>query len=108
MNQITADILASPAATAGLRPLIVDLDGTLLKTDLLVESFLALLARDPLAALGAVAALRGGRAALKARLADLSVLDLHSMPVDPAVAAVIARHREQGGRVYVASASDVR
>ena len=41
-----------------VRPLVVDLDGTLLKTDLLVESFLHLLARDPYSAIAGLAALR--------------------------------------------------
>ncbi len=102
--------MKKPGARAepGVRPLVVDLDGTLLKTDLLVESFLHLLARKPLSALKALGALGQGKAALKAKLADEAVLDLHLMPVDPAIAALIAERRKAGGDVILASASDER
>src|SRR5690348_8593964 len=52
-----------PAAAAAPPPLVVDLDGTLLKSDSLVEAFVALLGTRPLRALSALAALRHGKAA---------------------------------------------
>lgn len=91
-----------------LRPLVVDLDGTLLKTDLLVESFLHLLARHPGKALGALFALARGKAALKAKLAEQALLDIATMPMDTAVLALIAERRAAGGEVVLASASDER
>ena len=100
--------LVVSGAGAEPRPLVVDLDGTLLKTDLLVESFLHLLARDPLAALGAVGQLRHGKAALKARLTECAALDMSLMPMDAAVLALIAEQRAAGGKVVLASASDAR
>src|SRR4051812_46563863 len=47
-------------------PLVVDLDGTLIRTDLLFESFFQLLAEQPVKALAAITALKDGKAALKA------------------------------------------
>jgi hypothetical protein len=43
-------------------PLFVDLDGTLIKTDLLVESYIHLLKQDPLLALKAALWLLRGKA----------------------------------------------
>ena len=89
-------------------PLVVDLDGTLIRTDLLVESFLSLLAHRPLSALAALFMLFHGKAAFKAHLAGLVDLQLHSLPLDPAVVALIERARADGRPVYLASASDSR
>ena len=52
--------------------LAVDLDGTLLRSDMLHESFWAALAQDWKAGLAAISALSRGRAALKRHLADVS------------------------------------
>lgn len=90
------------------RPLVVDLDGTLVKTDLLVESFFALLAVDPAAALQAVLALRRGRPVLKAVLADQAVVELHSLPFDQAVLDYLRAEKAKGRRIYLASATDRR
>lgn len=99
-------------ATAGQqtdpRPLVVDLDGTLIRTDLLVESFLALMAKHPFAAIRALGMLRHGKAALKAHLADLVSMDVHLLPLDPAVVTLIEQARADGRPVYLASASDAR
>ena len=75
------------AATPAGPPLVVDLDGTLVRSDLLVESFLALLSARPLQALRALGALRRGKAAFKAALADQAQVDVHTLPYAPAVLA---------------------
>ena len=97
-----------PIASTTARPLVVDLDGTLIKTDLLVESFLSLVSKSPLNAIGALMALFKGKAALKARLADQAVLDMATMPLNPAVCDVIAARRASGAEIAIASASDLR
>lgn len=89
-------------------PLVVDLDGTLLKTDLLYEALFLLLGVKPLDAIRSVFSLRGGKAAFKASLADSAVLDLHSLPMDEEVLALIRKARAGGRPVYLASASDRR
>ena len=50
---------------AGLRPLVVDLDGTLIRSDLLIENGFAAIGREPGILLSAAAALARGKAALK-------------------------------------------
>lgn len=89
-------------------PLVVDLDGTLIRTDLLVEAFFTLLSARPLKALGSLLALRHGRAALKARIADESAIDISLLPFNEAVLAFIQDEKGKGRQVYLASASDQR
>lgn len=91
-----------------MRPLVVDLDGTLTRSDLLAESFLALLSRQPASALGALMALRHGPAALKARLADQIFLDMPSLPMNEAVLDYLRAEKARGRQLFLASASDQR
>jgi hypothetical protein len=57
-----ADTFAqAPSEPADKRPLVVDLDGTLVKSDLLHESLFARVGRDPASVFSLLLALRGGR-----------------------------------------------
>lgn len=86
-------------------PLVVDLDGTLLRSDVLLESSLALVRTRPLWALAPLLWLGGGKAALKRRLAETVALDVTALPYDPGVLALIAQARAQGRRIVLATAS---
>ncbi|MFO1517289.1 MAG: UbiA family prenyltransferase [Lysobacterales bacterium] len=66
-------------------PLCVDLDGTLLRTDLLLESVLALLRRQPAWALALPLWLLRGRAHLKRQIAARVELDPALLPYDERV-----------------------
>ncbi len=96
------------AGTRETTPLVVDLDGTLIKSDLLVESFFSLLASHPAAALRSLLSLTDGRAALKARIADEAVVELHNLPFDAEVLAFLRAEKAKGRRLYLASATDRR
>jgi 4-hydroxybenzoate polyprenyltransferase/phosphoserine phosphatase len=89
-------------------PLVVDLDGTLLKTDTLIESALALAHRDPRALLRVAASLRSGRAALKAELASRAPLDPAVLPYDEQVLAHLRHERDSGRSLVLATAADER
>lgn len=89
-------------------PLVVDLDGTLTRTDLLVESLFRLLALDPFALLRLPLWLTKGKAALKARIADEVTLDLHELPMNDELVEYIRDERARGRKIYLASASDRR
>ncbi|MCX7888761.1 MAG: UbiA family prenyltransferase [Rhodobacteraceae bacterium] len=93
---------------AGIKPLVLDVDGTFLRTDMLFESFWAGLGRDPAATLRAV--LRGWRtpARLKADLVDIAAIRTDLLPVNPAVAELALQSRMAGREVILASASDRR
>lgn len=86
--------------------LVVDLDGTLLRSDMLFECLWSALGRNGWAALGAVAHLAEGRAALKRALVELSDVDVTTLPYDAEVQARVAAWRADGGRTILATASD--
>jgi 4-hydroxybenzoate polyprenyltransferase/phosphoserine phosphatase len=89
-----------------LPPLYVDLDGTLIATDLLHESSLQLVRMAPGALLQLPAWLLSGKAALKRRIAERVRLDAASLPYREPVLEAIRRARRQGRRVVLATASD--
>ncbi len=91
-----------------LKPLVVDLDGTLVRSDLLVESAFAHLGHDPLRVVGLLSAARRGKAALKAEIAAKTEIDVSHLPYDEDVVSLIRQRRAAGNQVYLASASNER
>lgn len=89
-------------------PLVVDVDGTLIRSDILLESFLALFSIAPIKALKAIAALRLGRASLKCRIASQATIHVETLPLNDDVLGFINAERRKGRKIYLASASDVR
>lgn len=89
-----------------VKPLVLDADGTFLKTDMLYESFLAGLGTDPLATLRATAAHFRHPERLKAELARIAPIRTDLLPVNPEVADLALRSRMAGREVVLASASD--
>ncbi len=91
---------------AELRPLVLDVDGTFLKTDMLFECFWAGLGRAPLATLKACALHFRQPQRLKAELAQIAPLRTDLLPVNPDVAGYAASAVADGRDVVLASASD--
>jgi 4-hydroxybenzoate polyprenyltransferase/phosphoserine phosphatase len=89
------------------KPLILDVDGTFLKTDMLFEAFWAGLGRKPWATLRASLRYFRQPARLKAELAAITELRSDLLPVNPAVAALALNSAATGREVILASASDV-
>jgi 4-hydroxybenzoate polyprenyltransferase len=89
-------------------PLVVDLDGTLLLSDMLIETMSLVTAESPLSALAAVMQLRHGRAALKQALAARTELNVACLPWNDLLIDLITTERARGRRIYLASASDRR
>lgn len=87
------------------RPLIVDLDGTLLKSDLLLESGLAYIRAKPSCVLLPIGWLFSGKAYLKEQLAQQTPLDVSSLPFDPEVIAFIKQEKAKGRQIILATAS---
>jgi len=87
-------------------PLAVDLDGTLVRSDLLMESLAAALKRNPFAVLALPLWLARGRAALKSELAKRSDVDASLLPYDPAVLRELRRQRAEGRWLILATAAD--
>lgn len=87
-------------------PLVVDLDGTLIKTDLLVESVCALLRQKPLALFSLPVWLLKGKAYLKRRIAQRVKLDPALLPYRIALLDYLRSEREKGRKIVLATASD--
>lgn len=88
------------------KPLVLDVDGTFLKTDMLLESFWQALGRHPLACLSACSRNLTDRAALKRELAELAGLRVDLLPVNPDIAELARQSRKRGRAVVLASGSD--
>lgn len=87
------------------RPLVVDLDGTLIRSDLLIEAFFGELGRNLGSLPNLALALLQGKAAFKHRLSAAEHMDPATLPYDTAVLERIHQARAIGRRVYLASAS---
>ncbi len=88
-------------------PMVLDVDGTFLRTDMLFECFWAGLGRDPVATLRA--SLRHFRdpATLKARLAEIAPLRADLLPVSEPVRDLVETAKAEGREVVLASASHI-
>jgi 4-hydroxybenzoate polyprenyltransferase/phosphoserine phosphatase len=86
-------------------PLVVDVDGTLVRSDLLWEGLMQVALRRPARLRHLPAPLLRGRAAFKAAVAAASELDVDHVPLEPATLALIERARAEGQPVVLASAA---
>jgi 4-hydroxybenzoate polyprenyltransferase len=87
-------------------PLVIDLDGTLLQTNVLIECALSLIRHNPLVIFQMLVWLLKGRANLKQELARRAALDTASLPLNPAVEAYAASEKAKGRKIYLATAAD--
>jgi 4-hydroxybenzoate polyprenyltransferase len=95
---------SEPAAAL---PLCVDLDGTLVRTDCLVETALAA-CRTPALLLRMPRWLAHGRAAFKAALARETSLSAELLPYNDELLEYLREQRRHGRRIVLATASDKR
>lgn len=101
------DVVTKDSAARKSRVLVVDLDGTLISTDLLWESFCKTAARKPLDLVMAPCWLLKGKPSLKRRLAERADLDVSSLPYRTEVLEVISARKKEGSRIVLATASDI-
>lgn len=87
-------------------PLVVDLDGTLIRTDLLHESCLRVLRDRPLDLLRIPFWLAQGKAVLKRRLAERTSLDPALLPYHCELLDWLKQQRSLGRRLVLCTASD--
>jgi 4-hydroxybenzoate polyprenyltransferase/phosphoserine phosphatase len=89
--------------------LCVDLDGTLIHSDLLLESLLLLLKQNPLYVFAAVLWLvRGGKARLKDEIAARVTLNPAALPYNTELIAWIEAERGTGREVWLCTAANER
>ena len=99
-------VMKSHPTVSSTTPLVVDVDGTLVAGDLLVEGAARLLAASPLTLFALPIWLVKGRAALKRRIAAAVALPPSSLVLNPAVLDEIAAAKATGRTVWLASAAD--
>jgi len=87
-------------------PLIVDLDHTLVRTDMLHETLIDIAFRRPTQLLNVLFALRRGRASLKRTAAIAGNVDYASLPYEGAVVQTIMGRRDAGGEIHLVTAAD--
>lgn len=86
--------------------LVIDLDGTLIRSDLLHESLLRLLAEAPSTLLAMPRWLAAGKACFKSEVASRVELDFSHLPYDTELLTWLAAERAGGRRVVLCTASD--
>src|SRR5579862_3469535 len=100
MDELVRTSMLAPRQDSPIAPpLIVDLDGSLVRTDTLAESLLVL-ARRPLTLLRALLSLRHGKARLKADVATAAGLDPAGLPYHRDLVAYL-RDQQMAGRALV-------
>src|SRR5579884_3256843 len=98
--------LQPSAPPVSMRPLCVDLDGTLVKSDTLWDSLMLLARTQPLALLQVPRWLARGKAALKAEVGKRVSLDVRSLPYNRKLLTFLESERNSGRRVYLATGAD--
>lgn len=95
--------MTSPAPNP--KPLCVDLDGTLIKTDCLFETLLGSIQQNPVTLFKVPQWLAQGRPTLKARLAELFKPDIPHLPWNDAVVDFVKEQKQQGRQILLVTAS---
>lgn len=95
-----------PERTEAALPLVVDLDGALVGTDLLVESLFVLAKRRPLHLFLVPVWLTRGMAHVKHRLAEEAPVEVGTLPYDQDLLAFLEAERRAGASLVLASSAD--
>nr|WP_032834797.1 UbiA family prenyltransferase [Pseudomonas sp. GM50] len=86
-------------------PLVIDLDGTLLRSDLLLETGLSFVRHNPLCLFQPLTWLVNSKATLKEKLAEATNIDVSVLPYDETVIEFIQTEKRNGRVIVLATAS---
>lgn len=89
-----------------LMPLVININGSLVRNDSLVEALVVTVLRKPAATVAIFRALLCGRAALKSYLAELKVHDPKMLPLREDVVQLLREEKSIGRELHLATASD--
>ncbi|MES1932386.1 hypothetical protein T35B1_07246 [Salinisphaera shabanensis T35B1] len=87
-------------------PLVVDIDGTLVHSDLLVESAFVLAKSSPQSLVRLPGWLRAGRATLKAEIANRADLGIEHLPYNEPLIAYLKEEKAKGRQLILATAAN--
>jgi 4-hydroxybenzoate polyprenyltransferase len=99
-------VMQPPAAILAERPLCVDLDGTLVKSDTLVDSLMVLARRHPTAFLRTPLWAFKGKAYLKTQVASRVTLDVAHLPYNRPLLDYLRDEHAAGRKLYLATGAD--
>ncbi len=88
-------------------PLVIDLDGTLINSDLLAESCLTFVLKNPFRIFLVFKWLISGKANLKENLAKLVEIDVEILPYNQKVLDLIKEEKQKGRKIVLATASSI-
>lgn len=91
-----------------MRPLIVDLDGTLIRTDMLHESAVRVLRDHPLDIIKLPFWLKTGKACLKQKLAELVDIRYDLLPFNEPFIEWLKEEKSKGRKLILCTASDIK
>jgi 4-hydroxybenzoate polyprenyltransferase len=100
------EVMKSAVFVEAERPLCIDLDGTLVKSDTLVDSLLILARRNPAAFLRTPLWASKGRAYLKSQLASMVTLDAAHLPYNRPLLNYLQEEHAVGRKLYLATGAD--
>lgn len=87
-------------------PLCVDLDGSLVKSDTLLDSLLVLVRSNPAALLDLPSWLAAGKAAFKRHIAAVVDLDVNCLPYNRKLLEFLEQEHANGRAIYLATGAD--
>lgn len=105
-HQVAPAAARNPDQASASRPLVLDLDGTVVRGNLLVETAIAFLKQNPLKVFMLFIWLFRGRAELKQQLAQRANVDVEALPLNDELLAYAAEQVGAGRKVYIATAAD--
>ena len=109
MSNPTSTPTADPAQLHPTpRPLCVDLDGTLVKSDTLIDSLLVLARTRPTLIPMLFTRVLQGKAAFKAFVTDNVTLDVEHLPYNRKLLQYLREQRREGRPIYLATGADIR
>jgi 4-hydroxybenzoate polyprenyltransferase len=94
------------SATAASGPLCVDLDGTLVKSDTLVDTVIVLARQSPRSVLKFPGWIAEGKAAFKRRVSSLATLDVVHLPYNRPLLEYLRQQHAEGREIYLTTGAD--
>jgi 4-hydroxybenzoate polyprenyltransferase/phosphoserine phosphatase len=99
-------VLEQPVPVQVRPPLCVDLDGTLVKSDTMVDSLMVLARRRPRTLLRVAASILRGRAYLKSQVCSAVSLDVGSLPYNRPLLEYLRQEHSAGRKLYLTTGAD--
>jgi 4-hydroxybenzoate polyprenyltransferase/phosphoserine phosphatase len=95
----------APIAASKRGPIVVDLDGTLIRTDLLAETTNRFMTEQPQRLFALIGWLAAGKSHLKGHLAAATAIDVSALPYNDALLVWLRHQKAQGRSIVLATGS---